>query len=110
VLFATGLIAALAGGAGVYLHPGSETREVDTALKNAQKIREAVVDWRADNPSGCPTLSQLKQEKRLASQAVTDDPWGQRYRVECSGDAIRVVSPGRDGLADTSDDIRVPHS
>lgn len=102
---------ALAAGAGTLLF-GSKVHasESDTAFRDAQRIREAVVEWRAENPQGCPTLSQLKHERRLDTEVRTDDPWGQRYRVECVDSQISVVSPGRDGRTGTSDDVRVPRN
>jgi hypothetical protein len=82
--------------------------ETDAAFRDAQRIRDAVVEWRSDNQEGCPTLSQLQQEHRLDRAAQTEDPWGQRFRVECGGSDISVVSAGRDGKSGTDDDVRVP--
>jgi hypothetical protein len=110
LLLGLGAVAVVGGGVSLFFGHESHAGEVDLAVRDAQTIHDAVLDWRADNPQGCPTLSQLKQEKRLTSQAPTSDPWGQRYRVDCSGDSIVVVSPGRDGRAGTSDDVRVPRS
>lgn len=80
----------------------------DLAIRDAQRIREAAVEWREENPRGCPTLTQLKHERKLSSEARTDDPWGGRFRVSCSSDGIVVVSPGRDQTPGTADDVRVP--
>ena len=91
VVLGTGSLAVLVLGAGMIFSPKSEALESETALRDAERIHEAVEKWRADNPSGFQTLSQLKQEKRLASQAATDDPWGQRFRVDCSGERVMVV-------------------
>jgi general secretion pathway protein G len=110
LVLALGVAGAVVGGIVVYQQPKSGARDVDVAVKDAQRIHDAVVDWRADNPSGCPTLSRLQQDRKLALDARTDDPWGQRFRVDCSGDTIRVISPGRDGKANTRDDVSVPRS
>ncbi len=110
LLLGIGALSAVVGGASVFLGHESHEGEVDLAVREAQRIHDAVLDFRSENPQDCPTLSQLKQEKRLASQAATNDPWGQRYRVDCSGDTVVVTSPGRDGQAGTPDDVRVPKS
>jgi type II secretory pathway pseudopilin PulG len=106
-----GLVVLLAGGTTLVVQPRLDADETDAAVKDAQRIRDAAVAWRRDNPEqGCPTLSQLQHERRLSSQAHTEDPWGQRFRVDCAGDEIRVISPGRDGKAGTADDVLVPRS
>jgi len=104
------VIGLIAGGALAVMKPEGRAREVDSAVKTAQRIREAGLSWRTENSNGCPTLSQLKHERKLASDATTDDPWGQRYRVDCRDDDIVVISPGRDGKLGTDDDVRVPRS
>jgi general secretion pathway protein G len=100
----------IVGGVVAVMKPEGRAQEVDVAVKSAQRIREAGLSWRNDNSSGCPTLSQLQHEHKLSSDARTDDPWGQRYRVDCRNDDIVVVSPGRDGKLGTDDDVRVPRS
>lgn len=107
--FGLGAVAlALAGG--IFFYGSSvDAREADAAVRDAQCIHEAALEWRSDNGRGCPTLSQLKHERRLDKEAQTADPWGQRYRLECGDEgSVTVVSPGRDGRAGTPDDVRVP--
>ena len=104
------VVGVLAGGAFAMMRPEGRAREVDSAVKTAQRIREAGLSWRNENSRGCPTLTQLKHEQKLSSDARTDDPWGQRYRVDCRDDDIVVSSPGRDGKHGTDDDVRVPRS
>lgn len=109
--FGLGALAlALAGGVFFY---GSrvDAHQSDTAVRDAQRIHDAAEEWRSDNEQGCPTLSQLKHERRLDDEAQTADPWGQRYRLECTDEgSVIVVSPGRDGRTGTPDDVRVPRS
>lgn len=90
--------------------PVASARAGDSAIKDAQRIHESAETWREETPKGCPTITQLKHEHKLASDATTDDPWGQRFRIECEGDTLRVTSPGADGKRGTGDDIRVPRS
>ena len=110
VAIGVAVVGALGAGIFAVVQPEGRAREVDDAVKSAQRIREAGLSWRNDNSSGCPTLSQLQHEHKLSSDARTDDPWGQRYRVDCRNDDIVVVSPGRDGKLGTDDDVRVPRS
>jgi general secretion pathway protein G len=87
-----------------------DTSSMDDAVRTATHIRNAAQSFRAEHEqdAGCPSLSQLMHEKFLEDQARTDDPWGQRFRLECSKDEVTVMSPGRDGKLRTDDDIRVP--
>jgi len=105
-----GIALVLLTAAAALFAPRAAVDEADLALRDGQRILEAAVEWREQNPKGCPTPSQLKHEHRLASDARTDDPWGGRYRVACSGDQIKVFSPGRDRKAGTPDDVTVPKS
>ena len=52
----------------------------------------------------CPTVKDLVDSKKLDPK-VKDDPWGNPYRVVCD-DEVHVVSNGRDGVADSPDDVR----
>jgi type II secretory pathway pseudopilin PulG len=112
--FELGLVAGLLGivGLGAFLvfTPVASARVGDAALQNAQTIQNAASDWRQDNPNGCPTISTLLEAKKLSPDAATEDPWGQRYRLVCEGEAIIVTSPGADGKRGTGDDVRVPRS
>jgi hypothetical protein len=89
---------------------GGDAAQVSDAVRDAARIREAAVEWRDANPRGCPTPTQLKHERKLAAEARTDDPWGSRYRVACTGGGIVVVSAGRDGKTGTADDVHVPRT
>jgi general secretion pathway protein G len=104
------LAAVLLGGVLLLVRPGIEADKADAGMRDAMRIREAALDWKQENPSGCPTLSQLRHEKHLAAEARTDDPWGQRFRLECTGEDVVIRSEGRDGKPGTEDDIRVPYS
>jgi hypothetical protein len=105
------LATVVVGGALLFVRPSLEADKADAALRDAMKIRDAALEWKDDQGAlGCPTLSQLQQDKRLKREARTDDPWGGRFRIECSSADVVVRSPGRDGKLGTGDDIRVPHS
>lgn len=107
---AAGAVAVAVVGAFLIFTPVASASAGDSAIKNAQTIHDAALSFREDNPKGCPTITQLLHEHKLGSGAATDDPWGERYRIECDGDSMRVTSPGADGKRGTGDDIRVPRS
>jgi hypothetical protein len=108
--FGGGIVVVVAVAARAVLGSPSKIDESDMAVRDAQRIRDAALEWREANPQGCPTLTQLKHEHRLASEARTDDPWGGRFRLACSPSGVSVVSPGRDGTPGTDDDVKVPRS
>ena len=101
------LASVLALGGLLIVKPRMAAATTDEAVEDAGRIKRAVEAWQQDNGEGCPTISQLIHEKRLDDSARTDDPWGERYRVRCSGSEITVFSPGEDGKVNTDDDIRV---
>jgi general secretion pathway protein G len=104
------LVAVVLGGALLLVRPSIEADKADAAMRDAMQIREAALEWKDEQGAlGCPTLSQLMQDKRLTRDARTDDPWGGRFRIECGSAEVVVVSAGRDGKLGTDDDIRVPH-
>lgn len=93
--------------AAVFLVP-RDADAADQAERDAKRIQRAAEEYRRETGSGCPTLTQLERERRLPEDLRTDDPWGERFRVVCSGEEVSVTSPGRDGKPNTHDDIRVP--
>ncbi len=99
------LLAVVGGVVALVMGPRHAASENSAAVQDAEHIRRAAVDWRSENGSGCPTISQLEYDKTLSDDTRTDDPWGQRFRVLCTGDSVTVRSAGRDGKAGTRDDI-----
>jgi len=92
--------------AAVFLIP----READArgqAERDAKRIQRVAADYRREAGSGCPTLTELERARLLPDDVRTDDPWGERFRVICSGAEVSVTSPGRDGKPNTHDDIRM---
>lgn len=79
--------------------------------RDGRSILDAAVAWRGKNAKlGCPTISQLIQDRYLPREATADDPWGQRYRIRCSVDDVHVESLGADGRASSDDDVRLHQS
>lgn len=104
---AVALLALVAFGIGMVVKPGLDAEKANQAEHAARDIKNAIEDWQSTNQQGCPTLSQLVHEKHLSRDARMDDPWGSRYRVECTDDDVVVSSAGRDRKAGTADDVRV---
>ena len=74
----------------------------------AAVIQDAAKSFRAQHTEGCPTLSSLEEDRFLARNAREDDAWGNRFRVLCEGDELKVTAAGPDGKPNTKDDIRIP--
>lgn len=51
-------------------------------------------------PSSLDDLTELEDVS-----AIPDDPWGNRYLYNTSGNQFVLLSPGPDGRTDTSDDV-----
>jgi hypothetical protein len=99
----------VAGGATVFALPQYQKAQIKNAETSARTIRAAVQNWQATtNETGCPTVSQLVQEKHLDSASNTQDPWGQPFQLTCSEDEVFVLSTGPDKKKGTKDDIQVP--
>jgi general secretion pathway protein G len=103
-------VAVLTLGVLLLVRPRIAAAETNAAVKDASHILDAAQEWRRENGKGCPTLSQLVLEKQLAEDARMDDPWGERYRLRCTGEDVTVVFAGHDHVPNTDDDIRVPHA
>jgi general secretion pathway protein G len=92
--------------AAVFLMP-RDADAADQAERDAKRLQRVAADYRRETGNGCPTLTELERARVLPEDVRTDDPWGERFRVVCSGEQISVTSPGRDGKPNTLDDIRV---
>jgi general secretion pathway protein G len=92
--------------AAVFLMP-RDADAADQAERDAKRLQRVAADYRRETGNGCPTLTELERVRVLPEDVRTDDPWGERFRVVCSGAQISVTSPGRDGKPNTLDDIRV---
>ena len=89
--------------------PRFQDSQKKVAESGARTIRMAVQQWQAaNNENGCPTISQLIQDKQLDTGQNTNDPWGQAYNLNCSDDEVTVMSNGPDKKKGTKDDIAVP--
>lgn len=105
------LLAAAVGGLGVVGFGGYRWYQAsaageDVARERAQLVLAAASDWKREHvQKGCPSITQLQRASLLEETARAEDPWGQRYRIRCSEKEVQVLSAGKDGRFETSDDI-----
>jgi general secretion pathway protein G len=109
VLIVVAIIALVSAGVSVVASRyWAKTRE-KIAATNARNIRHAVPLWWAEHDqNACPEIGQLVSDGILDQDSPTKDPWGTPWRIECTDHKVSVSSNGRDKIAGTSDDIRVP--
>jgi prepilin-type N-terminal cleavage/methylation domain-containing protein len=80
-----------------------------SAATNARAIRGAVKAWWMEHDASlCPSVQQLVDDQVLDKDNAATDPWGKPWRIECVDSDVTIYSDGRDRLAGTSDDIRIP--
>lgn len=107
VLIVVAIIAMVAGGVAFFAFPKFKEAQTKSAQTGARVIRGAAQNWQMTN-DGCPTISQLIQDKQLDKAQDTNDPWGGDYTITCTDDDIVVSSDGADKKKNTKDDISVP--
>lgn len=107
VLIVVAIIAMVAGGVAFFAFPKFKESQVKAATTGARVIRGAAQNWQMTN-DGCPTISQLIQDKQLDKAQDTNDPWGGDYTITCTDDDIVVSSDGADKKKGTADDVSVP--
>jgi general secretion pathway protein G len=107
VLIVVAIIAMVAGGVAFFAFPKFKEAQSKAAMTGARVIRGAAQNWQMTN-DGCPTISQLIQDKQLDKAQDTNDPWGGDYNILCTDDDIVVSSDGADKKKGTEDDVSVP--
>jgi len=108
VLIVLAIMTLIAGGVVVAVIPQFNKAKIEATSNNARAIRDAVIRWKATGGEGCPTVSQLVQDKQIDSASKADDPWGSTYKIACTEDEVVVSSPGPDKKEGTGDDISIP--
>lgn len=107
VLIVVAIIAMVAGGVAFFAFPKFKESQTKAATTGARVIRGAAQNWQMTN-DGCPSISQLIQDKQLDKAQDTNDPWGGDYTIVCTDDDIVVTSDGADKKKGSADDISVP--
>jgi len=107
VLIVVAIITMVAGGVAFFAFPKFKESQTKAATTGARVIRGAAQNWQMTN-DGCPTISQLIQDKQLDKAQDTNDPWGGDYTIVCTDDDVVVTSDGADKKKGSADDISVP--
>jgi general secretion pathway protein G len=110
VLIVLAIMTLIAGGVVVAVIPQFNKAKIEATTNSARGIRDAVIRWKATGGDGCPTVSQLVQDKQIDSAAKVEDPWGSAYKISCTEDEVTVLSLGPDKKEGSSDDISVPNT
>ena len=99
------IMAMIATGISVAVLPALSDAKSDLAESNVGAIQRAA-EMHMLRGNDCPSsVSDLIAAQRLPANTEENDPWGNAYRVECSGGNIVVTSPGEDGEFGSDDDV-----
>jgi general secretion pathway protein G len=102
------VLTSLGGVTAVFAARTSTDQNEANALGAAREILAAAEASRTTGAvSGCPTLSSLEDDGRIAARTRTDDAWGNRFRIVCDRSDIRIESAGPDQRFGTPDDVHV---
>lgn len=111
VLIVVAILAMVSAGVGVTAYRYHLDAQKRMAETNARELRQTVKGWwLVQGGSTCPTVAQLVKDGALDKDSPHKDPWGGAWGIECANDDVTVTSKGRDQLAGTEDDIRIPRT
>jgi len=71
----------------------------------ASLVSVATLFRRSYGFKSCPTVEDLRHDRFLSEDRITEDAWGTPYRIVCEPESTVVVSAGPDLAFDTEDDI-----
>jgi hypothetical protein len=108
-LTAAAALVALSAVTAVVVARAGTASPASVAEEAGHRVLGAVEAWQSENPTGCPSLTVLRDAGYLSSDARTDDPWGGRFRIVCDTSAASVLSAGPDGRFGTKDDVSIGH-
>ena len=109
VLIVVAIIALVSASVGLAAYKFWEPSREKSAATNARAIRSAVKAWWVEHDASlCPSTQQLVADQILDKDQTSQDPWGRPWRIECAENDVTIYSDGRDRIAGTSDDIRIP--
>lgn len=116
VMIVVVIMALIATAAGILILPQLTKGKEGIAESNVSTIKQAAVSYLLDGQSGCPSIGDLIDARELDEDSIlneegeADDPWGNPYDIQCSGDNVVVTSSGEDGELNTDDDISTRRS
>ena len=109
VLIVVAIIALVSASVAVAAHKFWWDAQYKHAKSNARAVRGAVKAWWVEHdPSLRPSVKELVSDQVLDKDHSNADPWGNPWRIECAESDVTIYSDGRDRIAGTSDDIRIP--
>lgn len=110
VVVAIAIIAMVSGGVVVAVMKHKEKSDKDMTRVNAGAIRMGVKSWWIEHSMNeCPNVKRLVDDGAIdRGKAVSQDAWGQPWKIMCENHDATVISRGPDKTPDTEDDIRVP--
>lgn len=110
VVVAIAIIAMVSGGVVVAVMKHKEKSDKNMTRVNAGAIRSGVKAWWIEHSvSECPNVKRLVDDGAIdRGKAVSQDAWGQPWKIVCEDHDATVISRGPDKTPDTEDDIRVP--
>jgi hypothetical protein len=93
-----------------WVQNASAAKDAESSSRSdAGQIAAAAASFHAEHGEGCPTLTELEEERYLSQDTRADDAWGNRFHVRCDSEQVVVTSAGPDGVPNTADDLRVSH-
>lgn len=102
IMIVLAIMAAVMGGVMVSVRSGMNRTKISDTRTRAVQVLGAVEMDRIADPRAQPSIDSLG----LAESQMVDG-WGNRFTIEYSGAAVKVVSGGPDGSVGGSDDIVV---
>lgn len=99
------IMALIGAGAAVALLPQLDKARVEETTRAIQTIGSAVTLYRAENPSGCPSMDDLVEGQFLQENRRVQDAWDVDFEIDCDGRRVTITSAGPDNEFGTDDDI-----
>lgn len=99
------IIGMIAGAVGFAVLPQLAKAKIKTTRAAAKAVTGAAEIWIADH-GGCPTVSDLVEDKILNANNTTKDAWDNDFSIECSEDGPVAQSAGPDGQMGNDDDVQ----
>ena len=78
------IMALIATAVGVAVLPALSGAKEDIAQQNVAAIKQAAIAYILDGGSGCPTVDDLIDDRKLDEDTDPQDPWGNAYELECN--------------------------
>lgn len=102
IMIVLAIMAAVMGGVMVSVRSGMNRTKISETRTLASNVMATIEMERIADPRAQPALEGLG-----LAESQTTDGWGNRFNIEYSGRAIKVISGGPDGAIGGPDDIVV---